>query len=253
VKKGWIWAICILLLISSATATISEYPSMFIKDGRLTATLVKSYARDSKEITAANLILRDLEPNRLQLVTFNSPGKGDEIIVGTPCTNSRIRELLNIPLEKCAMYFQGTEGLIKVVEDGNIHLIVTGSDSNSVLDATRVLIDDRQRSALNVNTVPVRRGYYRRYQVTAGGRALDIGETIGAVTPSIYTGYPYTTYNRAPYRYPKYEYSTRYGTRYTRQRAGYYPYNSPYPTQYYNGVPTRGVNVFGGRAYFSNK
>jgi hypothetical protein len=215
-KKQATWAIAFLLAIAPiSAANIADYPNMFFdSEDRFSATIVKGTQRNSAEITALNLIINDLpkagrkERNLPQgyyryrtdpvpattVVMDDQTTGGDEIVIGTPCGNSRVRELLNVPLAKCKDAFGTQQGLIKLVEDAEgKHLIITGSDSSQVLDAAKILTNPRYRINLRVKEAPIRRVYYRTAYQIDGGSALSIGQTIGAVTPAIYQGYPYKT------------------------------------------------------------
>jgi REP element-mobilizing transposase RayT len=133
-----------------------------------------------------------------------------------------MRELLGIPPRNCQTAVK--TGMLKIVQDKHIHLIITGPDGDSVLDAMKVLTDERHRTQLKVQNASVVRRLYRKYYLIGGGRFLDIGQTIGAETPTLYTGYPYVTYK------PFDEYrGTTYGaivtTSTSRQRA-YFPTTS---------------------------
>jgi hypothetical protein len=238
-KKRLVWAILALVLLSPATAsTIADYPAMFFEKGEFTATIVKSETRDSAERIANNLLISDLQRESRHRPLRMMPGR-DEMIIGTPCGNLRVRELLNIPAGKCQTYFRKEQGLLKLIEDEHQHLIITGSDSERVLDAVKVLTDPRQRHMLRVTNAPIERRYYRKHYVVDGRQVLDIGQTIGAVTPALYTGYSHVTYE--PY-HPQdcVEYTaTTYGAVIARTRPGC--------PQYYGGVPTRDINVLGMR------
>jgi hypothetical protein len=215
-KNQAAWALAVLLAIAPVSAAnIADYPNMFFdSEDRFSATIVKGTQRNSAEITALNLIINDLpkagrkERNLPQgyyryrtdpvpattVIMDDQTTGGDEIVIGTPCGNSRVRELLNIPLAKCKDAFGTQQGLIKLVEDGyGKHLVITGSDSSQVLDAAKILTNPRHRINLRVKEAPIRRIYYRTSYQIGNGDALDIGQTIGAVTPAIYQGYPYKT------------------------------------------------------------
>ncbi len=246
-KKRVISGILALLLLSPVSAyMLSDYPALFFEDDQFTAAIVKGSQRDSAEITAANLIINNLPragrvtprdmpvpyyryraepvPSTTIVEDRNAPGT-DEIVIGTPCANSRVRQLLNIT--QCKTYFAQPQGLLLLLEDEHKHLIITGSDGSRVLDAAKILTTPRYRMQLRTTNAPIRRVQYRTaYQIGSGRELLDIGQTIGAVTPAIYTGHPYTTYQ--PY-YPQngFEYvATPYGTiaqksKGTRRQQGY--------------------------------
>jgi len=257
-----VWGIIALLLVSSASAyNIADYPTMFFKDKTFTATIIKSQAGSSAERTAANLLMNDLQrtaqryglkPNAIR--TSTAGGQADEILIGTPCGNLRIRELLGIGPSKCRTALKN--GLLKVVQDEHTYLIITGPDGESVLDATKILIDPRHKNQLGIQSANVVRKPYQKHYVIGGRRFLDIGQTIGAETPTLYTGHPYVTYRPLyePYEsapYPGYypedcaEYSgTTYGAVVVKTKPGC---PGQYTTGYYGGVPTRDVNILGQR------
>ncbi len=201
----------IIILIPAVNAyTIADYPAMFFEGDTLSAAIIKGSERGSAEITAQNLIVNDLpKSGRKQrsdlpasyyryrsenapptIMTDKQALPGDEIVIGTPCGNSRVRELLNIPTSKCKTHFS-QQGMIILIEDENKHLIITGSDGGRVLDAAKILTNPRYRMQLRTKQAPIRRVLYRTSYQINGGEVLDIGQTIGAVTPAISSSYPY--------------------------------------------------------------
>jgi len=200
--KGMVWAILILLCVSTAAAyTIADYPTMFFKQKQFTATVVRSPAGDSPERTAANLIINDLQRattsrglRATAVKISNVNGSGDEIVIGTPCGSLRVRQLLGVTAGKCRTAIPAEQGLIILQQDGATRLIITGSNSAMVLDTAKVLIDRRQQLQLKVSNATIVRRLYQKYYIVGGRKFLDIGQTIGAETPVIATNYPYVTY-----------------------------------------------------------
>ncbi len=249
--KKWGWIVCAVLLLNSASAyMIADYPAMFFEDGEFTATIVKGSQRDSAEIAAANLIIHSLPkagkqmPRNMPLpyyryraepvpatiiLTDEQVSEGDEIVIGTPCANARVRELLDIPQDQCKTFFS-QQGHLELIEDDYQHLVITGSEAGRVLDAAKTLTDPRHRLKLRVQKAPIRRVYYRTSYQINGRDVLDIGETIGAVTPTLYTGYPYVTYR--PYQETT---GSRYGVIVQKDSRFY--------------GETRSINVLGSRFY----
>lgn len=206
------WILAALLLLPAANAyNIADYPTMFFEGDSFSATIVKGSERSPAEITAQNLIVNDLpragrkQRNDLPqayyryrservpptIVTDDRILPGDEIVIGTPCGNARVRELLNIQASQCKTHFTQPQGLITLIEDENKHLVITGSDGGMVLDAAKILTNPRYRMQLRTKQAPIRRVLYRTSYQINGREVLDIGQTIGAVTPAISSSYPY--------------------------------------------------------------
>lgn len=230
-KKRLVWALAVLLALSTAQASvIADYPTVFFKDKAFTATIVTSRAGGSAERVAANLVINDLHRVAARrglkssaIRASRTAGAGDEIVIGTPCGNLRVRELLKIPARQCRTGLK--DGLLKMITDEHVHLIIAGPDGDRVLDAAKVLTDERQRTKLKLPSARVVRRLYQKYSIVGSERFLDIGQTIGAETPALYTGYPYITYR------PFNEYTgTGYGaivTAQTSRQRAYVPVAMP--------------------------
>jgi hypothetical protein len=201
-RKGLVWAVLAVLLANTAAAMfISDYPKMFFQNRTFTGTVVRSAAGDSAERYAANMLINELQREatrrglRATAVKISTQkASGNELVVGTPCGNLRVRQLLNISPGKCREGLPAGQGLLKIIDDGNIHLLVTGADADSVLDAAKVLADSRQQLHLRVTSAAVVRKLYQKYYITEGRKFLDIGQVVGVDTPAIYSDYPYVTY-----------------------------------------------------------
>lgn len=201
-RKGLVWVVLAVLLVNTAAAMfISDYPKMFFQNKTFSGTVVRSPAGDSAERYAANMLINDLQREatrrglRAKAVKISTAkAEGNELVVGTPCGNLRIRQLLNISPGKCREGLPAGQGLLKIIDDGNIHLLVTGADADNVLDAAKVLTDSRQQLHLRVTSAAVVRKLYQKYYITEGRKFLDIGQVIGVETPAFYSDYPYVTY-----------------------------------------------------------
>ena len=200
--KRLVWVLFAIILVQSVSATfISDYPTIFFSDKQFNAVVIRSLAQPSAERLAANMVIHDLQrhaqrygltPSAIKTSAWR--GRGNEIVIGTPCGTTRVRQLLNITPQDCRTAFD--HGLLKVIDDvQGRHLVIAGAYSDQVLDAAKVLVDERQRTKLKVVEAKVVRKVYRKYYIIGGSKGfLDIGQTIGAETPALYTGYPYVTY-----------------------------------------------------------
>ncbi|MFC1801548.1 hypothetical protein ACFLZB_03710, partial [Nanoarchaeota archaeon] len=97
------------------------------------------------------------------------------ILIGTPCSNSKIAELLEI--SDCDSYFNNNEALIKAVDyNGNLALIVTGKTSSEVDEAAKVLADFDDES------------------FRGDTHHIDVGSTLSSVTvQALSDSYTFTT------------------------------------------------------------
>jgi hypothetical protein len=225
--KRLVWGLLLILLVNcAAAATIADYPTIFFTRGGFNATVIRSAAGDAPERTAANVIINDLQRIatkrglRATAVKASSTATtGNEIVIGTPCGSLRVRELLRVTAGGCSKALPKDQGLIKIIDDGRLHLLITGSDGDHVLDAAKVITDERQRIPLRVQSTAVVRKLYQKYYIGGGRKFLDIGQTIGAETPAIYADYPYVTYR--PFNsYSATQYGAIVSTFNPSQRAG---------------------------------
>ena len=198
-EKKVIWLAMLFLLASSAAAeTLADYPRMLFAHGVPTIVAGRGSARDSSQIVAVNLVALDLwryatfTRGRRTQVDVVEPGKNapgrDEVAIGTPCGNARVRELMNIPSGKCNQIFMHgvPTGQLILYQDDFVHLVVTGGDSEGVLNAAKVLVNGNARQQLNRTSIPVVRMQRVVNRVARGGTFLSIGQTLGAAGNVIY-------------------------------------------------------------------
>lgn len=189
-QKRFVWFALFVLLASSAAAeTLADYPRMLFAHGAPTIVAGKG---DTSQIVAVNLVALDLwryatfSGKARQRVNVVEPGKNapgrDEVVIGTPCGNARVRELMNIPSGKCNQIFtHGTPlGRLILYQDDFVHIVVTGNDGEGVLNAAKVLVNGNARQQLNRTSVPVMRMQRVVNRVARGGTFLSIGQTLGA-------------------------------------------------------------------------
>ncbi|MBW2973947.1 hypothetical protein KY346_06185 [Candidatus Woesearchaeota archaeon] len=156
--------------------TLSQYPTFFGPE--FDAVIIKGKTRDMGEITAANLIIERL-PDQYMLMkrirpdlVMSLPPEGlanrvfvedeidykttDAILVGIPCHNKAIAELLNA--QDCRTFFPPGEGFVKLMDkDGHTYLIITGHSDGDVLNAARYFLSALQLGKLDSNQISVSR------------------------------------------------------------------------------------------------
>lgn len=210
-KKRWLTVVLFILLALPISAyTLADYPDVLFRQG--VPAVVTSRPDNSGQRVATNMLIADLQrtvqarrlrqPVPVLAATKNMTSR-DEVVIGEPCANLHMRELLKLSAGQCQAFVKRDQGLLLLVQDENVHVIITGSNGDRILDAVKVLLDKRQRAQLTVPRAPVERRTNQKYYVIGGRRFLDIGQTIGAATPALYSGYPYVTYSYNP-QYPAY-------------------------------------------------
>jgi hypothetical protein len=192
-KKGFVLFALLILLAGSASAyTLADYPRALFAHGAPTIVVGKT---DTASGIAANIIALDLwryaamtgkrqDANIVQTGT-GSPQR-DEIVIGTPCGNARVRELMNIPSGQCNQILTRGQGQLTLYQDDYVHLLVTGGDNEGVLNAAKVLVNGNARQQLNRTSIPVVRAQRVVNNVAYKGSFLSIGQTIGAAGDVVY-------------------------------------------------------------------
>jgi len=196
-KKRLAWVVLLMLLALPVSAyTLADYPDVLFRQG--VPAVVTSRPDDSGQRVATNMLIADLQRTARArglrqsvpvLAATKNMTPRDEVVIGEPCANLRMRELLKLAAGNCQTFVKKDQGLLLLVQDENVHVIITGSSGDRILDAVKVLLDKRQRAQLTVFRAPVERRTYQKYYVIGGRRFLDIGQTIGAATPALSGGY----------------------------------------------------------------
>lgn len=143
---------------SNSHYNLNEYPNQFISYGYFNGQIIVGSDSTPQEVSAANKIMNSLGNIGLEVNNVYLPHEIREnnlILIGTPCSNSKIAELLQV--SDCNSYFDTNEALIKAVDYNNhLALIVTGNNVNDVYDAAEVLADfenqDFSGSSHNLNS-----------------------------------------------------------------------------------------------------
>lgn len=173
---------CFLLFSGSVIAlALADYPDMFFEGDKFGAVIITSSEREYAETIAVNYLLNTLTnhyrvprrtrygryaarttqelPKVVRDVEVKNIFRTDAVVIGTPCSNSKVRELLRVPVQQCGEAFSFFEGgLLKLIEhpSGAKQLVITGTSPRFVLHAARFLVTARYRRQLASKTVPVR-------------------------------------------------------------------------------------------------
>lgn len=184
--------------------TLAGYPYYFFIGTTFNANIIKPAYSSSGERIAANLIINNI-PKQFRYLSMTKYGSGyyqtrifseelqgrvfaagdprlgdykirNGIVIGTPCSNPVVAELLNIRSD-CKNYFKPAQGLVKLVEsNGRLYLIITGY-SGEEIQATAQLFN--QRVYDNKNTGREMKTVLKKQYAGVMVPNLQIGETIG--------------------------------------------------------------------------
>lgn len=174
--------------------TLAEYPKFFFADNAFNAAIIKGNMEQPGERLAANTIANQLSyyttyPEAMQNKIIASSKidyrTTDAIIIGIPCHNYAVSELLGI--SNCNAYFKPGDALIKIVEANNHkYVVVTGYSGDDVFSAASLLESSASRSLLPaLSEIKIARKTYQE----AIYIPLQIGETIGHKAEAITGGY----------------------------------------------------------------
>jgi len=139
-----------LILIASIYALdLSDYPSMFIKDGKFDGVIVVDDKAFAEEIIAAQDISLglqgttcesscDINPGQLRLASeIDDPKEINLIYIDSKC-NSIMRALLEVPY--CEERLKEGEATLKLLNhNGKAQLMVTGYSPSEIRDAGKIL------------------------------------------------------------------------------------------------------------------
>lgn len=176
---------------------LRDYPLMFFKDNNFTGVISTSAIKKPAETPAIRMFVETLHPDyklvieerfgkeTAEAITFTEDlrnkvmagpydyQKQDGIMIGTPCSNMAISELLEI--ENCNKFFKPGEAMVALEKKhGHYYLIVSGYDDEDLLRATmyfRAIFQERKLTdkliAIDEQTpVTVTKG------ITTGGKAI---------------------------------------------------------------------------------
>jgi len=145
---------------------LREYPGYFLSYGYFNGQIIVGEDASLIETSAANKIVDSFQKMGILINDIYEPSEmknSNQIVVGTPCTNSRIRDLLEISKSDCYTHFNTNEALIKAFNTNNyVALLVTGYSETEVSEAAQLLADfdqnqlstDEVRFTTNTNFVP---------------------------------------------------------------------------------------------------
>jgi len=228
--------------------TLNDYPNFLFSiappEAVFNAKIVKGSKRKGYEISSVNYLLNRLPLDfilryedrygRLRAARVNSFDLGrkvlldeeveDEpllVVVGMPCHNSLIPEVLGM---ECEAIVNPGEGLVKLVsKEGKTYLIITASDGKMLFDTVRRFHTARKGS-LPGRELRIRKGY-GALAIGHPQDILTIGETIGSVVPAL---------SYRPQVDPRLYYLSRRTVRPRyRSYTGYRTYSRPSPYQGY--------------------
>ncbi|MBW2981268.1 hypothetical protein KY343_00165 [Candidatus Woesearchaeota archaeon] len=121
IKKGFIWIIAVLLLVSTVFAyDLSEFPDIFL--GKR-ATIVIGSAAKAEDMAGAINVAVTLVQNGIRIESMLDKDIDDIyaqnlVVVGGPCINSVAAKLMGYP-SNCLEGFEVGKGRIKIYEYGN--------------------------------------------------------------------------------------------------------------------------------------
>lgn len=150
IKRGLILTVILIMLISNVIALdLSEFPSMFVKDGQADVLIVVGKSARAEDVLGAIdivvMLQNELGGKKLQNIATldNEVGSLDAhntIVVGGPCANSAAAKLLGYPAN-CLEGFEVGKGYIKLYQwsNGKIALLVAGTVASDTRRTTYVL------------------------------------------------------------------------------------------------------------------
>lgn len=211
--RGYV-LLLLLVSVSVSAQTIAEYPNLFFEGREFTADIIKGDLRTVEEITAANLIVNKVPElyrpifragggfnfyriranpesinRRVFVASEVSELTSSSILVGTPCTNEWVRNVLEI--KNCNVFPANHGYIIMGSHDGIPVLVITGGSPEMVLKASDWLHSEGH-FRFNGRVARLREnGFsvgYAGYPIGYPGDMLQIGQPIGQVTPVVTVG-----------------------------------------------------------------
>jgi len=196
-------------LLEFTEYNLQGYPYYFFTGHTFNAFIIKGSERGVGEKSAANLIINEL-PNQYRFLRRTKYGAGyyqirvfpeallgsvkiygkdrfdyrmkNGIVIGTPCHNRVVAELLGI--NNCKTYFRPGEGMIKLVEaNGHIYVVITGYGDDEVWATANLFVDMVNQGKIKGTEI---RTNLKEEQQRVQVPDLQIGETIGKRLPAVY-------------------------------------------------------------------